>query len=210
MKENITKIFKIVIAKITEMNGNSRRIIISAIVLFFLSLAVFIQNVFYLNNVAVLTEENVLEFVNTLPNMSRIETPEPLDKFLGDKFMQDSANLSLLLCAIEENKNIDVSFSDSRGRYRIMVFRFDTVKAAAERFMYYEMAPASPETKIPWLGFIKSKHTEFYRNDDITGSYTISWYYDNTFVIILSEKEESGIEVKSELIKHVKKDNSKK
>ena len=149
MKENITKIFKIVIAKITEMNGNSRRLIISAIVLFFLSLAVFIQNVFYLNNVAVLTEENVLEFVNTLPNMSRIETPEPLDKFLGDKFMQDSANLSLLLCAIEENKDVDVSFSDSRGRYRIMVFSFDTVKAAAERFMYYEMAPASPDTKTP-------------------------------------------------------------
>ena len=92
----------------------------------------------------------------------------------------------------------------------VMVFRFDTVKAAAERFMYYEMAPASPDTKTPWLGFIKSKHTEFYRNDDITGSYTISWYYDNTFVVILSEKEESGIEVKSELIKHVKKDNSKK
>ena len=204
MKEKAINFLTNVIVKISEKNEKKRPIIISAIVLIFLSLTVFLQNAFYLNNVAVLTKENVSEFVNTLPNMSNIDTPKPLDKFLGDKFMQDSANLSLLLSAIEENKNIDVSFSDSRGRYRIMVFTFDTVKAASERFMYYEMAPIDPDTKKPWLGFIKSKHTEFYRNEDITGSYTISWYYDNTFVIILSENDESGIDLKNKLIKHIK------
>ncbi|MBQ5321304.1 MAG: hypothetical protein J6K88_04530 [Oscillospiraceae bacterium] len=204
MKEKAKNFLTNVIANISEKNEKTRRIIISAIVLFFLSLAVFLQNVFYLNNITVLTEDNVLEFVNTLSDMNSIEIPAPTDRFLTDKFMQESADLSFWTSSIGESKTVDISFSDKRGRYRIMAFFFDNNKTAAETFMYFTLSRSNEKIKQPWLRIIKSKYAEFYQTHDAAGPYTYTWYYDRSFCIILSETKEFGANIKTKLIKTIK------
>lgn len=159
----------------------------------------FLQNQVYLTNIVDITDTQISSFVNSPPN-STIHIPDigSQSQYVPDKFIQAYGSLSFSH-GFKDNLQFDYAFTNDAGRYRIMCFESPDSGTSSDEFMYFTLSPLSAKFKSPWFGIVRSKYAEFYWNDDFTGPFIQTWYYENSFIILLSETDNSGRQIRQDL-----------
>lgn len=194
--------------------------VIPAIVL--LILIVFLQNRAYLATVASPSDAQISSFINSSSNrVMEISYADPAEdeQYPLDRFAQVSTDLYYRwgegdIDSGWAKRKFDYAFCNDTGRFRMICFEFSDYQYASgtaeKEFLYFTLGSSHAKIQSPWLGIVKSESAEFYWNDEDHMPYVLTWYYGNSFIVLLSDAEdpymqrEVGRQMKRDIIRFVK------